>query len=104
MHRFNSNNKQQRQGEKKKKNLSKDQDRGAILPIDQSPVPTEGCCGAPSQTESGPGTSRRKQSEWAAGGGPGLSAVAGLAPAPSALGEPSATVLMNVNEDGGDFR
>ena len=37
-------------------------------------------------------------------GGPGLSAAAGLAQLPSALGEPSATVLMNVNEDGGDFR
>lgn len=35
---------------------------------------------------------------------PGLSAAAGLAALPSALGEPSATVLMNVNEDGGDFR
>ncbi|TNN71438.1 hypothetical protein EYF80_018387 [Liparis tanakae] len=48
--------------------------------------------------------SRRKQSEWAVRGGPGLSAAAGLAKPPDALGEPSATVLINVNEDGGDFR
>ncbi|KAK5893615.1 hypothetical protein CgunFtcFv8_006472 [Champsocephalus gunnari] len=75
-----------------------------MLPTDPSPVPTEGCCGAPSQTESGAGRGRRKQSEWAVRGGPGLSAVAGLARPPSAQGEPSATVLMNVNEDGGDFR
>lgn len=74
------------------------------MPTDQSPLPTEGCCGAPSQTERGTGRSRRKQSKWAVRGGPGLSAAAGLAQPPNALGEPSATVLMNVNEDGGDFR
>lgn len=56
-------------------------------------MPTEGCCGAPSQTESGAGKSRRKQSKWAVRGGPGLSAAAGLAQPPSALGEPSATVF-----------
>lgn len=100
VHCFNSHDKQQR-GEEKK-GQSKDHDR--ILPTDQSSVPTEGCCGAPCQTESGAGKIRRKQSKWAVRGGPSLSAAAGLAQPPNALGEPGATVLMNVNEDGGDFR
>lgn len=51
--------------QKKEKSQSKDQDRDRILPTDQSPVPTEGCCGAPSQTESGAG---KKQEESKADG------------------------------------
>lgn len=46
--------------QKKEKSQSKDQDRDRILPTDQSPMPTEGCCGAPSQTESGAGKSKKK--------------------------------------------
>lgn len=89
---------------KKEKNQGSSKDQNRILPTDQSAVPTEGCCGAPCQTESGTGKIRRKQSKWAVRGGPSLSAAAGLAQPPNALGEPGATVLMNVNEDGGDFR
>lgn len=60
---FNSkNNKLQRKPE------YKDQ----ILPTDQSPEPGKGCRGAPSQTASGTGKSRRKQNEWAARGGLGF--------------------------------
>lgn len=66
--------------------------------------PQRGAVGRHLRQRAAQGKARRKQSGWAVRGGPGLSAAAGLAQLPNALGEPSATVLMNVNEDGGDFR